>query len=108
MTEIEQLKAELERVRRQNTAMRSALETCRTSAAHLGYTGLPLDAIRQGLKEDAGSDLLTREQVQPLVETLQGVLNSALHPDTAFRAVMVPLDPIRKALAHARTLRLVP
>lgn len=36
-----------------------------------------------------------------LIEALLGVLNSAVHPDTARRAVMVPLDPVRTALKKA-------
>jgi hypothetical protein len=62
---------ELERVKRQNSALRSYLLT----VGHLNWcsgAGYPdcncgRDAA---LKLDAGSDLLTREQVQPLVDAL--------------------------------------
>lgn len=34
-----------------------------------------------------------------VVEALEGVINSTVHPDKALRAVLVDLAPIRKAIA---------
>lgn len=37
-----------------------------------------------------------------MAAALEGVLNSACHPDIALRAVLVPLDPVREALSQYR------
>lgn len=39
-----------------------------------------------------------KTQNETLKNALKGVVDSCVHPDTAFRAVMVDLAPIRKAL----------
>jgi hypothetical protein len=35
---------------------------------------------------------------EKLRTALEGIINSAVHPDVAVRSIMVPLDPIRKIL----------
>lgn len=45
-----------------------------------------------------------KAQNQILEDALKGVVNSCVHPDTAFRAVMVELSPIRKALKKNQEL----
>ena len=61
-------------------------------------------ALAQSYPSNQASEMFTKEQVKPLVTALENVLNSAVHPNTAFRSVMVPLDPVREALAHARSI----
>lgn len=53
-------------------------------------------AIRTEHKERIDAE---RKLTDQLASTLQGVLDSALHPDIAIRAVMVSLEPVRTALA---------
>jgi hypothetical protein len=38
------------------------------------------------------------EDLQPTLKILNGIVNSAVHPDIAIRALMVELEPIRKEI----------
>ena len=44
------------------------------------------------------------EQNQRLIEVLQGIINSCVHPDIAVRCVMVDLAPIRKVIKQNNEL----
>ena len=48
--------------------------------------------------------MITPEDLQPTIETLEGIINSAAHPDIAVRAVMVELKPIRNELIRLKSL----
>lgn len=55
--------------------------------------------IKHALSTSCGTGWMSPEVAQKVREALEGVLNSAVHPDKAIRSVMVPLGPIREALA---------
>ena len=48
--------------------------------------------------------MITPEDLQPTIETLEGIINSAAHPDIAIRAVMVELKPIRNEVKRLKSL----
>ena len=48
--------------------------------------------------------MITPEDLQLTIETLEGIINSAAHPDIAIRAVMVELKPIRNELIRLKSL----
>lgn len=61
------------------------------------------DAATQAHYVDMEADLgRTRVVAANMAAALEGVLNAALHPDVAIRAVLVPLDPVREALVQYR------
>lgn len=116
---VERLAQELEQSKRREAVLKDALSALVSAATSFhdynvhgdccGTCSGLADAVEnaeKSLQPDAGHDYLSREQVKPLVEALEGVVNSACHPDVAVRSVMVPLDPVRKALAHAKQLGL--
>lgn len=56
-----------------------------------------VDAMAEELKA-------LKSQGKAVCEALEAVINTACHPDVAMRSVMVPLDPVRKALTEARVV----
>jgi hypothetical protein len=48
--------------------------------------------------------MITADDLQPTLKTLEGIVNSAVHPDIAIRAVMVELKPIRKEIIRLKGL----
>ena len=44
------------------------------------------------------------DDLQPTLNVLEGIINSAVHPDIAVRAVMVDLKPIRKERDRLKAL----
>jgi len=79
--------------------VRAALDTAETGE---GLIAVARDAHRAEL-EAARSEvndrvLSTLEVADVLAKALEGVVNSACHPDIAQRAVLVSLDPVRDAL----------
>ncbi len=59
------------------------------------------DAATQGHYEDMEARLGRLDVTAAnMAAALEGVLNSACHPDIAIRAVLVPLEPVRDALAQ--------
>lgn len=118
----EHAEAELERVKKVCAEMRALLEdhkNCwvKTSSCIPDGRGIHQPVhydtsrrIREFLESsDTGRDYVHKSEVEKrdvvikeMREALKGVINSAVHPDVAIRSVMVPLDPIRNALARAK------
>ncbi len=48
--------------------------------------------------------MITADDLQPTLKTLEGIVNSAVHPEVALRAVMVDLKPIRREIARIKAL----
>ena len=104
--------SELERVKKQNAAMREALEILVASeiqcedgqpATHAWLPGATRKLILKTISSDVGKDYFSREQVMPLVEALHWIeLTEAAHSDAA-RADC----KLCKALEHARAIGLL-
>ena len=46
--------------------------------------------------------MIMAKDLQPALETLEGIINSTVHPDIAVRALMVELKPIRKEITRLK------
>jgi hypothetical protein len=121
MTEIEQLKDELERVKRQAAAMREALvEIDHEAASLVERDESEMECLvvrylcRLGLSE-TGSEFLTREQVKLIIGPLAARHHFEGKPqrqewmdDETFRGAMNAWEMANRALEEARKLGLTP
>lgn len=48
--------------------------------------------------------MVIADDLQPTLKVLEGIVNSAVHPDIAVRAIMVELAPIRKEVKRIKAL----
>ena len=91
-------RSQLEQARRERDEAKATVECL--EVAQSTHEGM-LITMDQQLTASQSQVEQQREMIAGLRETLQGVINTACHPDIALRSVMVDLAPIRAAIDTA-------
>jgi len=79
--------------------VRAALDTAETGEGLIGVAANAHRAELEAARSEVNDRVLsTLEVADTLAKALEGVVNSACHPDVAQRAALVNLGPVREAL----------